>query len=178
MEEDGALKYFQKNDFSDREQGAAHWVLRALEGEAWRGRPVRVRTPCIKDSWLSGANLEFLSFQMENGSSFHDHQSRGPGAGPVQLIYTPELNTIKDKRKQAFLVMWLVLNKHNCSIFASFVVSWQVSEVKWRPSAVWLQEQASLALSGFIRRKKTHLEIQTLQFRLNILVLLTVVVQL
>lgn len=64
-----------------------------------------MRTPCIKDSWLSGANLEFSSFQMENGSSFHDHQSGGPGAVPVQLIYTPGLNAIKDKRKQASPVM-------------------------------------------------------------------------
>lgn len=93
MEEDEALKDFQNNDFSDREQGAAHRVLRALEGEAGRGE-----NTVYERQLAVGANLEFSSFQMENGSSFHDHQSGGPGAVPVQLIYTPELNTIKKKR--------------------------------------------------------------------------------
>lgn len=35
------------------------------------------------------------------------------------------------------------------------------------PSAACLQEQAFLSLSRLIRRKKTHLEFQTIQFRLN-----------
>lgn len=166
----GPSKSLQRNDFSCPEQTAAP---RVLSGEQ-ETHTQRSRREAEERAWQTREGPELLRSQMSRSRSPARPPSAHLSAAAQNFQGGDETGQDGKQQKQNTLysesVPYTKSSKSDLRLCHILCLSWQAAEVELHDPAVCgvcEQEQASLALKSFIRRKTTQLRYQSLKARLN-----------